>query len=237
MTTYPDVCLQNIVDFSPWWEEYNGPEYRPGRLVWAFLPYVDQVPLVLKHTGRGGEDGTEHYHLKSDLEYFNVKDSNTYISLPAAALPQKNKEVRFIYRAKCRPAIIISKSGKQVDSELKKGMASYQTAPMILVAPSFGVDSEMRSGYKPELVDRIRRCEYPQFLWDMLPINSRTQESLFRLDQIQPVGKTTRSIKFTDYCLSVEALQLIYVQIEWLCTGQVSADANFNKYRDFLMEI
>ena len=109
MPTYPEVCLQSIVEFSPWWEEYDGPEYRPGRLVWVFLPFMDQGPLVLKNTGRGGEDGTEHYILKSDLEYFNIKDPSAYSSLPAAALPQKNKEVRFVYRAKRRPAIILTR--------------------------------------------------------------------------------------------------------------------------------
>lgn len=236
MMTYPDVCIQTLID-SVWWKNYDGPDYRPGRLIWAFLPYVDQSPYRLIPLERGGEDGTRHDRAFYKLEPLNIKNAFSHSRLPHASLPEKEKEIRAVYRAKRRPAIIIGKSGPKVDKGYTTGKAAYQTLQTILVAPSYGADEDGRAGYKPELVERIQRCEYPQFMWDILPIKTQTRESIIRLDQIQPIGKTTSSIEFTDFCLSEEALQIIYEWLEWLMTGVVSEDSRFNECRDCLLEL
>lgn len=236
MAKYPDECIQNLID-SDWWEEYTGPEFRPGRLIWAFLPYIDQKPFTLLPVSRGGKNGTEHEKALFKLHPLDIKQVIRYPRLPLAALPNRDKEVWTVYRAKRRPALIIGKSGRQVDKKFRKGKAEYQTKLTVLVAPSYGADESRRSGYTPELIARIQRCEYPQFIWDILPIHSQTKESIIRLDQLQPVGKSTDSIEFTNYCLTEEALGLVYEWMEWLMTGQVDEDSLFNEYREFLRSL
>jgi hypothetical protein len=234
--TYPDVCIQNLID-SAWWENYDGPEYRPGRLIRAFLPYVDQNPYRLVPLERGGEDGTQHERALFWLEPLNIKHVSSRSRLPHAPLTERKNEIRAVYRAKKRPAIIIGKSGPKVDKEYTTGKAAYQTQQTVLVAPSYGADEDGRSGYKPELVERIRRCEYPQFMWDLLPIKGQTQESIIRLDQLQPLGKTTTTIEFTNFCLSEEALSYVYEWLEWLMTGTLDEDSKFNEHRDCLLDL
>jgi hypothetical protein len=71
----------------------------------------------------------------------------------------------------------------KVDRQLTSGKPKWQTAPPVLVAPYYGVDEGgKRAGFKSEFVSRIRRCDYPQFMWDKLPIRGNTIESILRLD-------------------------------------------------------
>ncbi|MBW2740262.1 MAG: hypothetical protein JRE64_15775 [Deltaproteobacteria bacterium] len=74
-------------------------------------------------------------------------------------------------------------------------------------------------GTKMEFVKRIRRCEYPQYMWDLLPINGSTEESVMRLDHLQPVGRSQDSMELLDYCLSDDALLLFDEWLEWLLKG------------------
>ncbi|HEX2224369.1 MAG TPA: hypothetical protein VHN15_09200, partial [Thermoanaerobaculia bacterium] len=48
--SYPEHCLQSYVE--PWWRKAAEPSLQRGRLIWAFLPHVDQQPLVLVPQGR-----------------------------------------------------------------------------------------------------------------------------------------------------------------------------------------
>lgn len=60
---------------------------------------------------------------------------------------------------------------------------------------------------------------YPQFMWDMLPLDSKTQESILKLDHIQPIGRHHESLELTKYRLSEEALIALDEWIEWLLYG------------------
>jgi len=88
-----------------------------------------------------------------------------------AALPDYPGEVRTVYRAKARPVVVLSAGGPEVPRELRVGAAGWQTAPTLLVAPFYGVDpGGTRGGWREDFVTRIRRGEYPQYLWDKLPL-------------------------------------------------------------------
>jgi len=64
-------------------------------------------------------------------------------------------------------------------------MAVFPTA---LVVPFYGAEhTEARSGWPSQFLDRIRRCEYPQFMLDVLP--GSTTESVARLNHLQPIGR------------------------------------------------
>lgn len=98
------------------------------------------------------------------------------------------------------------------------------------MAPYYGVDrGKKRSGFNPELVERVRLCEYPHFMWDQLPIDSSTKESIMRLDQMQPVERSRDSIEFTKYCLSDSALLILDEWLEWLFTGSLGEKTPFDR--------
>ena len=228
---YPEICQQTLIE--PWWEEYTGNEYRPGRLVWAHLPHADQVPYTLIPEGRH-EDPTDHKTGRVKIKPFSIGDPvKKRDDLPLAAMPVYEGEILCVYRAKKRPALIISKGGQLVEKELTKDKSKSRTAPTVLVAPSYSVGLK----YKNELIERVRRCEYPQFIWDILPIGGNPEGSIIRLDHIQPVVRNKRSIESTPYCLSDKAMVFVMQWFDWLITGHMDPKSVLCETRGFLMEM
>jgi hypothetical protein len=122
-------------------------------------------------------------------------------------------------RGKVRPVIVLSTGGDEVRKEHRTGAARWQSSPTLLVAPFYGADQDgSRGGWRPEFVQRIRRCEYPQYIWDRLPL-SNVSESILRLDHIQPIGHHENSFDWTPHCLSDEALRIVDEWLYWLGTG------------------
>jgi len=234
---YPDESIQGIIDPHPWWETYQGDDYKRGCLVWAFLPHVDQTPFTLIPVGR--EEPTIHDKATVQIQPLNIRQVIRYPHLPVAALPQRHDEIRAVYLAKKRPALIISKGGPRVRKSLTKGKAKWQTYPTMIVAPYYGADEGgSRGGFNPQFLKRVRLCEYPQFMWDKLPISGRsTVESILRFDHMQPVGRSQDSIAFTDYCLSERALRLIDEWVTWLITGFLDESTKLREIRDVLLDI
>src|SRR5690606_34576001 len=96
-------------------------------------------------------------------------------------------EVWAAYRAKKRPCLVLSNLSQPVDKSLTRGKPNWTTAPTILCARYYGATRGTRAGFSDEFVTRIRHCEYAQFFWDCLPF-PRGEESILRIDQLQPVG-------------------------------------------------
>jgi len=111
-------------------------------------------------------------------------------------------------------------------------MPKKLTSPTILVAPYYGGDQDgRRSGYPPELVERIRHAEYPQFFWDKLPIGG-PKESILRFDHIQPVGSHYSAYEYTGYALSDDAVDLIIDDwLTWLFYGGLPEDSFILDYQ------
>jgi hypothetical protein len=138
--------------------------------------------------------------------------------------------------AKKRPAIIISRGGPRIKKSLTKNKAKWQTNPAVVVAPYYGMEQGFkRAGFNPEFVERVRLCEYPQFMWDKLPLSVDSGESIMRLDHMQPVGRSQDSIQFTDYCLSDRALLLFDEWLKWLITGTLDKQTKLCEIRDVLL--
>jgi hypothetical protein len=94
----------------------------------------------------------------------------------------------------------------------------------MLVAPFYGVDRDgTRGGWKPEFVQRIRRGEYPQYVWDSLP-SGGVAESVLRLDHIFPIAKNAAAFQATDHRLSADALDILDQWVNWLTTGSLPSD-------------
>src|SRR4029453_7944945 len=53
---YPEDSVQYYC--SPWWIRTDNSQVKRGRLLWAFVPHVDQHPFVLIAEGR--TEATEH---------------------------------------------------------------------------------------------------------------------------------------------------------------------------------
>jgi len=93
---------------------------------------------------------------------------------------------------------------------------------MMLVAPYYGVlQSTGRTGWNPLLVERIRRCAYPQYIWDKLPSGASTAESILRLDCAQPLSVQRKAFEGTRFRLSEEAVQLVTEWYSWLVSGEI----------------
>ncbi len=232
---YPEDSVQYAISPTPWWIKTNETVPRRGQLIRAFLPHVSQEPRTLIPEGRS--EPTEHERALFRVEPLRVGQVPRQPGLPVAALPTYPGEVFVVQRAKVRPALVLGAGGPDVDAFLRRGTPRYQSAPTLLVAPYYGADqSGSRSGFRPEFVNRIRRCEYPQYMWDKLPIVG-SSESILRLDHVQPVGFHPNSFELLPYQLSDEAMEIIDTQLEWLLTGSLPAESVLADIRTAFREL
>ena len=130
---------------------------------------------------------------------------------------------------------MLGTGGAEVPRPLRTGAARHQTNSTILAAPFYGADlGGSTGGWKPEFVERIRRCEYPQYMWDSLPVQGR-RESILRLDHLQPVGKHGQSYELTEYELHADAVSLVDEYLTWLLHGALPADGLLREVRRVLL--
>lgn len=227
---FPDDCVQSIIGSANWWAKNKEQELCRGALIFAFAPHVDQVPYTFEPVGR--TDANRHDSAILRVSPLSVNQPLKKTDLPVAAMPLLDGEVWAAYRAKKRPCLVIGSNNPAVDQALTKGTPKNSTAPTVLVAPYYGVDRDgRRAGYKPEFVERVRHCEYPQFVWDRLPITGGPDESILRLDHLQPIGAHHNSYKISEFKLSDGALEIIDELVHWLIWGGVDADSLIALYR------
>ena len=175
---YPDDCIQSIIATPrEWWITNKSRQLCRGALIFAFIPHVDQTPYSFEPVGRKRAD--EHREARIRVTPLKVNNPLIQTELPVAAMPLNRGEVWAAYRAKVRPCLVLgSIDTPTVESNLVRGMPKYLSAQTILVAPHYGADKNgKRAGYNPEFVERIRHCEYPQFIWNPLPIKGGPSES------------------------------------------------------------
>ena len=215
---YPDDSIQALID--PWWVQPNkaGPVAK-GDLVWTFVAYPEPEPRILLPQGRT-EDATAHTKAIVRIEVHKIGQPVPKPSgLPVAGLPLFEGESYFVTRGKIRPAVVVSTGGIDA-SQFKARGAPWQTKPAVLVAPYYGVPPDgSRGGWNPELVERIQKAEYPQFVWDILPPPSKGGGSILRLDHTFAMGNNPNTHKVTGYRLSDEAMSILEQWLCWLVTG------------------
>jgi hypothetical protein len=220
---YPEDCIQALVD--PWWTKTADSEIRRGRLLRAFVPQAEMIPLELVPEGRG-DNPADHSRAKFRIQQLRISQPSSAPSLPVAALPHYPGETNLVQRSKQRWVLVISPGGPELPKPLRSGGAKYQYAPFMSVAPYYGAESDgKRAGWKPEFVKRAKACEYPHFIWEKLPIPTRTGVSILRLDHIQPIGRHADSFRATEFCLSNDALGILDDWQLWLQTGMLPEDS------------
>ena len=230
--TFPTDSIQDIV--NSWWENCGKDELKRGALIRAFVPHVDQIPNTLIPVGR--KEAGEHSKAIIEISPLQISASRPKETLPVAALSLPQDELWTAYRAKKRPCLVIGTKQPHVDDVLRRDMPRKLTSPTLIVAPYYGADQDgSRAGYNPELVDRIRHAEYPQFILDYLPISGPNQ-SILRLDHIQPVGLHYHAYEHSGFCLSDEAVELILDDwLQWLFYGGLPENSIILDYQKEIM--
>jgi hypothetical protein len=227
--TFPDDCLQTVVGGQKWWVEDTTQQVSRGSLLFAFAPHVDQLPFTFEPVGR--TEATRHDSAVVRVAPLKVDQPLRQTALPVAAMTVHEGEVWAAYRAKKRPCLVLGCNHPTVSSTLTKGMPNNSTAPTLLVAPYYGASrNHHRAGYRPEFVERVRHCEYPQFVWDHLPFPGG-EESILRLDHLQPIGAHYNAYKLSGYRLSDTAIEVIDELLGWLMWGGVEPDSLVALYR------
>ncbi len=226
---FPEISIQNAIDPSPWWIKDENKNFQRGRLIRAFIPHVDQIPYTVIPIGR--PQASVHDQATVRIEPLRISQPPRQASLPVAGMPVFSREVRAIYRAKKRPVLILSEGGAIVPDNLTRGKPKSHTSPTFLVAPYYGSEADgSRAGYNPQFLERVRQCEFPQFISDMLPLGVGG-ESVLRMDHIQPIGRHYQSIEFTEHRLSEDALEIIDEWITWIMTGMLPEDGLIDSAR------
>jgi hypothetical protein len=234
---YPDDCVQKYID--PWWTEDRTDTVVRGRLLWTWVPYPEMKPYRLVPEGRG-DDSRQHSRAEFRIETFRIGDpAKGVATLPVAALPMRDGETYLVQRGKRRPVVVLSTGGLQVPRELRPGREHWQSARSLLVAPFYGADpGTTRGGWPEPFVERIRRAEYPQYVWDVLPLSSSSSSiSILRLDHIFAIGADAANWKAEPHILSPNAMGVIDTWINWLMTDQLSDDSTLAYLRAELPKI
>ncbi len=232
---FPEDSLQNLLsDPETWWVQNKEQKPCRGALAYAFLPYTDQIPYGF--TPKGRSNPKEHSKAEITVEPLKINQPVEKINLPVAAMLLSKNEVWAAYRAKKRPCLILGASNAQIEKALTKGKPNHATAPTYIIAPYYGIQQNVnRSGYSAQFVERVRHCEYPQFFWDKLP-KSGTEESLLRLDHIQPIGAHYQAFNISPYKLSDEALELIDEMLKWLIQESIEEDGGLSIFKALMEE-
>jgi hypothetical protein len=229
---YPENSAQSLL--GSWWQIDPNKNYKRGRLIQAYVPHVDQIPYELIPKGR--VESASHERAFFEIAPLRVNQFSKNPPLPVAALPVNPGEKYAVYRAKRRPLLIISEGGDEIPSHLKLGKPKWQTAPTILAAPYYGITQrEKRAGFSPEFIERIKQCEYSHYLWDILPFE-KGEESVLRLDHIQPIGRHHDAIHWTPHCLTQDALDLIDSWLNWLFTNTLDTGSIMSDIRSSLLQ-
>jgi hypothetical protein len=221
-------CMQDLV--AEWWVEEPSKDLIPGRLIWVYYPYMNIIPyefLVQERTNASGvPDPTNHENLSFQILEFRMSQRSR-ARLPVSSFPKQDNEVYLITRAKKRPALVLAndQTGFKILNELKQG-PKWQKHPSVIVAPFYGTaQNENRSGFHPNFIERVRQCEYPELMYDRLPINKSDSESLLYLKHMSAVGRHHETVQATSFCLSEDALILFEEHLFWYFSGVLDEES------------
>ncbi len=226
--TYPDDSIQSIVD---WWEEQDKRVITRGSLLMALVPYHYGSPARLEAERLPNSPG-DHERVRFALKPFTISTPPPAQKLPVACLPTFEDVSWRLGAVKPRPVVVFAQTQIRVDEALRRGQPAYQHTDCFLVAPYYGADQNgLRAGFRPELIEKVRRCSYPHLLWDSLPLRGKTRNSILRLDQIQPIVDHHHHRTHTGYRLTQDAMDVLDEFLRWHITGEVSDDSIIHDLR------
>jgi hypothetical protein len=153
-------------------------------------------------------------------------------TIPLHVPKLETNEEFLVVRAKRRPVILVQPE-IPLSAVENRGYRGRIERRRCLVAQIFGLaDTKTRQAeFNPSFVDRVRRMEFPQFMFLPQKPGLLDVDSLLRLDELQSVF--TPHLEPTQYCLGEETLEVLRGQLAFL-----SADvrpSNYTELRELLL--
>ncbi|MDP3278710.1 MAG: hypothetical protein Q8Q09_26200 [Deltaproteobacteria bacterium] len=227
---WPEDSVQSLV--SPWWVAVDRARPSRGHLLWAWVPHFASTPYVLIPEGRGSP--LEHKRVSLRIEALPITFHPQRIDPPVAALPLDGGEVFTVLRATKRPVLVLNTPAR---ARTDVGLARSPHPPKFIVAPYHSAArNEAGEGTSEAMLARIRRCEYPEILWDKLPIVGE-ESSVLRLDGLLPLADHHEAFDHTGYGLSPQALVVLDQWTQWFMSGQLPSDCELSQVRELLMSL
>jgi hypothetical protein len=153
-------------------------------------------------------------------------------NIPLAAPKLETNEEFIVIRAKMRPVVLVQveipTSG--VDNRGFRGKIHRHRC---LVAQIFGLaDSKTgQAEFSPSFVERVRKMEFPQFMFLPAQAGLLTVDSLLRLDELQSVF--TPHLDPRQFALGDDVTGLLKHQLQFLITG--AGPNQYTELREFLL--
>ncbi len=234
--SFPDDSIQSMC-VGDWWQPHDSLEILRGCLIWAYVAYPAQEPLVIEPTGR--KSPREHGGAHVEIRRLKFSERQPFLDLPTAALSLDRNECWAGYRAKKRPCLVLG--CQPFSTGLSKGrekqMAKHLRTSTILVAPYYGGDQDgSRGGFPSEFVQNIRHARCSQMFYDQLPLGSKISESILRFDHQQTIGSHRNSYELTGFQLSEEALGIVDEWLEWYTKGGFIDGGEIDGYQDLIKD-
>ncbi len=234
---FPDDSIQALCASDDWWEHVEDKILQRGSLIWAYVAYPSQEPLVIEPTGR--KSPREHGGAHVEIKILKISERKPFLDLPTAALSLDKKECWTGYRAKKRPCIVLSCQpfSTGLTRSREKMMSNHLKTSTILVAPYYGGDQDgTRGGFPEEFVENIRHARCPQLFFEQLPTYSKVETSILRLDHMQTIGAHYNSYESSSYKLSEDALRIMDEWVEWYMKGALKAGGDIVTFQELISE-
>jgi hypothetical protein len=157
-----------------------------------------------------------------------AKPGSAYKEARVIHTPRLNAYEEFpVIRAKCRPVILLALDPPAI--AVRPDIMKLDKH-LCLVAPCYSVVDPMgKTKIDLSLLDRVRRLEFPQFLF--LPkVAALDNDSLLRLDSIQHTYRT--HLEPAQYRLSTEVWRIVCGQLDCIFSGICAGE--FKVARDIL---
>ena len=204
---FPDDCIQYLA--ASWWEEVTPPKRERWRLVNVYVRHITAAPYEVVLTGR--REARDHSGADLTVGAFRADQRQPMTPLPIAAIPNYPQERFTLNRGKMRPALIIATPGTTIDRAVRSDIPKAHYTPTYIVAPYYTAEpTGSQAGVPQEFIRQVKRCEFTQCFWDMLPLTKGHPGSILRLDQIQAVEPDINSLKATEWMLSEEAQGIVH---------------------------
>lgn len=154
-------------------------------------------------------------------------------TLPLHAPALETNEEFLVIRAKRRPVLLIQPE-IPLNGVRNRGYRGRIQRRRCLVAQVFGL-ADTKTGqaqFNPSFVDRVRKMEFPQFMFLPRKTGLLHVDSLLRLDELQSVF--TPHLDATRYSLGDDLTEILQGQIAYLLVG--ARESNYTELREMLLE-
>ncbi|MGH9841076.1 MAG: hypothetical protein ACREEM_20155 [Blastocatellia bacterium] len=154
-------------------------------------------------------------------------------SLPLGAPPLETNEEFLVIRAKIRPVVLI-RPEIPLPPEINKGFRGKLARKRCLIAQVYSL-KDTKTGvakFSPDFVARMRKLEFPQFLFFPQKAGILEVDSFLRLDECQSVF--TKHLDPLQFALSDDLRSLLRWQLQALFVDSISKD--YAELREMMLD-